>query len=245
MSQLSHPLPKPLLILHPRYLTADYERNNFSISQCTWNANTQPHILPIKTLAASTPAPSHHLSSGAIAGIVIGILAFLALLTTLLTYLLLKRRRSKNPPQPPTPTAPKAAELDSPQPSDGYPWTSLVDKDQRTSRFVELDTIEHKGHEIDGNVSPRALEQDQVHELDSPPMKERSGMTALHKRAVSDPSSVGSEGSAGVSPGEGMRRDGDGGGERGLEEAAVSPTRSALSDTSGAHRRGVSNPVSL
>ena len=71
-----------------RYLTADYERRTFTVSQCTWNAGATQDIIPIKSLDDSgnqktqTFSSSHHTSTGAIAGGVVGGIAGLALLCT-------------------------------------------------------------------------------------------------------------------------------------------------------------------
>ena len=67
------------------YVIVDYERQNFSISQCSWDPIAQQHILPIKTLAAEDQkdSTSHKLSGGTIAGVVIGVIAGLALLGVL------------------------------------------------------------------------------------------------------------------------------------------------------------------
>ena len=67
------------------YVIVDYERQNFSVSECNWDPNAQQHILPIKTLAAEDQkgSTSHKLSAGTIAGIVIGVIAGLALLGVL------------------------------------------------------------------------------------------------------------------------------------------------------------------
>ncbi|KAL8822465.1 MAG: hypothetical protein Q9191_006802 [Dirinaria sp. TL-2023a] len=70
--------------LHVCYVIADYERRNFSVSQCTWDANAQQHILPIKSLAAGGHSShSHKLSGGAIAGVVIGSIIGLSALALL------------------------------------------------------------------------------------------------------------------------------------------------------------------
>ncbi len=62
-----------------RYLIADYERRNFSVSQCSWNPGAQENIVAIKspTIAemkgksdASTSTTA--LSPGDIAGIIVG-----------------------------------------------------------------------------------------------------------------------------------------------------------------------------
>lgn len=66
------------------YVIADYERRNFSVSQCTWDANAQQHILPIKSLAVAVHSShSRKLSGGAIAGVVIGSIIGLAALALL------------------------------------------------------------------------------------------------------------------------------------------------------------------
>lgn len=67
-----------------RYLIADYERANFSISQSLFQSGAQSNIVTIEPIANSQSQPqlqpSSHSSSigaGAIAGIVIGVLAIL------------------------------------------------------------------------------------------------------------------------------------------------------------------------
>lgn len=95
--------------LQEAYLTVDYERGNFSVSQCLWNDGATSQITSIVSPtyltnnASSTATPpsskvasglKKHLSPGAIAGIVISILVFLALAAAL-TYILLRRRRQR------------------------------------------------------------------------------------------------------------------------------------------------------
>ncbi len=69
-----------------RYLIADYERRNFSVSQCSWNAGAQQDIVVITSasvdvLSSGTKtAKSVGLSSGKIVGIAIGSLAGLLIL---------------------------------------------------------------------------------------------------------------------------------------------------------------------
>ena len=77
------------------YIIADYERRNFSVSQCTWVANTPQHILPIHSLteAAPTPSPSskpRKLSSGAVAGISVGSVVVIVALS-LMAYFLIRK----------------------------------------------------------------------------------------------------------------------------------------------------------
>ena len=68
-------------MIFSRYLIADYERRNFSISQCSWSPGAKENIVAIsspnnaetdgKTIT-STSTNAHALGSGRIAGIVVG-----------------------------------------------------------------------------------------------------------------------------------------------------------------------------
>ena len=88
--------PKPRNPIHASnrltphsYISADYERRTFTVSQCDWSPTSQKqNILPITSAStplspapSSTPPPSKP-SAGAIAGGAIGGIAFLALLAT-------------------------------------------------------------------------------------------------------------------------------------------------------------------
>ena len=64
-----------------RYLIADYERRNFSVSQCSWSPGAKENIVAISSPAnaeaigktvTGTSTNAHALSSGRIAGIVVG-----------------------------------------------------------------------------------------------------------------------------------------------------------------------------
>lgn len=84
--------------LQEAYLIADYERHNFTVAPCAWteNAAAELHsiISPDTVLAsANNNANDGHLSAGAIAGVVIGIVAVIALLG-LAIFFLRRRRRS-------------------------------------------------------------------------------------------------------------------------------------------------------
>lgn len=65
--------------MFPRYLIADYERRNFSVSQCSWDPGAQENIVaiesPAKSEASGKPiagTSTTALTSGRIAGIVVG-----------------------------------------------------------------------------------------------------------------------------------------------------------------------------
>ena len=87
-----------------RYLIADYERRNFSVSQCQWNNFHPPQIQSIispkyatnTTATPSIESPPRTLSSTQKAGIIFGALIFASLL--LFVLLKLYRRKQKKPP---------------------------------------------------------------------------------------------------------------------------------------------------
>ena len=188
-----------------RYLIADYERQNFSVSQCKWDANTQSHIVAIKPPGYNTPSPHHGLSAGAIAGTVIGCVAFFVLLVLLGIWL--KRRKR---PQPTEQVPILVQELDAKEKDPFTPDDDPDKTDFARLRHAELDTVEHKGHEIDGQPqSPAASEvagvEQQRFELDATERRSRtlsspisalsasSSPTKLHRRGLSDPVSVTTE----------------------------------------------------
>jgi hypothetical protein len=67
------------VFLQEAYLTVDYERRNFSVSQCTWDLGAEPDIASISWFVDSPeatdtlpPEDNRVLTKGAIAGIVVG-----------------------------------------------------------------------------------------------------------------------------------------------------------------------------
>lgn len=93
------------ILIFPSYVTADYERHTFSVSQCTWDAAAKEDIIPIYPPSPTngtgspsdiTSSSTFPLSAGAIAGIVIGITATLVLLAMLNLFFIRKRRRAQN-----------------------------------------------------------------------------------------------------------------------------------------------------
>lgn len=230
---------KRLLLTDCRYLTADYERRNFSISQCSWENGAKSHIVAVKSPNDRIPPASHRISTGAIAGIAVGGSAVLIILILLGIILKVKRGQKKKSRQ----VNAEAAELDSPEKN---PFMAIPeDVNEGHPRHAELDAVEHKGHEIDGRPysGQEFAAQEQRFELDaterrsrtlSSPislMSERSDATRLHQRQLSDPVSLTSEGS---DVGKGHRRD--------ISEP-ISPT-SERSDAAKGHERKLSEPIS-
>lgn len=84
------------------YLIADYDRGNFTVAPCAWDANNvattsvksilSPNLTAIAGSDSASNSTSSSISGGAIAGIAIGIVALIALLCLALFFL----RRKKN-----------------------------------------------------------------------------------------------------------------------------------------------------
>ena len=88
--------------LQEAYLIADYERSNFSVFPCKWEANAQSTIVAIPSINdtttsnnTTTPATPHSakssISVGLIVGIVIGALAVIAIAAFLIWYFFRRR----------------------------------------------------------------------------------------------------------------------------------------------------------
>lgn len=141
------------------------------------------------------------------------------------------------------------AELDAKE-KDPFTPDDMDKSDYQQYRHAELDTVEHKGHEIDGQPrSPPEVDGEeqrfelaaterQSRTLSSPisAMTARSDATRLHKREMSDPISVTTEGSDAKSQqSEPISPSG---------ESQTSP-RSSRSLATWLHKRDLSDPVSL
>ncbi|TVY17027.1 hypothetical protein LARI1_G006003 [Lachnellula arida] len=105
--------------LQEAYLTVDYERGNFSVSQCLWNDGAASQVVTISAPSNGTGSGgsgSEHgppavkkqgVSTGAIVGIVVAVLVLLAVGGALLWIFLQRRKRSPPPVElsaVPTPT---------------------------------------------------------------------------------------------------------------------------------------------
>ncbi|KYG40598.1 hypothetical protein M433DRAFT_8651, partial [Acidomyces richmondensis BFW] len=87
------------------YLTVDWESERFNVSQCAWNQTAQSHIVAIPAYRGSSPAyisgntlpgggQTGDLSKGAIAGIVVGVVAGVAIFFCLVLWLWRRRSRA-------------------------------------------------------------------------------------------------------------------------------------------------------
>ncbi|KAL8702642.1 MAG: hypothetical protein Q9201_004189 [Fulgogasparrea decipioides] len=120
--------------LQEAYLIADYERHSFSISQCAWIENAKQDIVAIRS---PTHGHEHHLSWGAVAGIVIGcVIAISAFVLGLRFYSsrVLQSRRKPN------------AE------DDDYSLEASTQL-QSDGEIAEIDGKHPHGNEIDGRVA--------------------------------------------------------------------------------------------
>lgn len=226
------------------YLTADYERNNFSISQCTWDPAAKPLIVPINRPGYKPPKDSGGLSTGAIVGIVVGAVVAVIMLALLAFVLIKRRRRSKKPEFKPVQS--ETAELDTVEKD---PYTlNAVDMYKEHPQSPELDTTEHKGHELDDGTyfaqdppSPAPpIELDaterQSRAISSPIsfLSKKSSSKRLHDRQMSDPSSLASE----------LSESPDGRGHELSSESPISPMRQR-SDAQRLKTREMSDPISV
>ncbi|KAL8946002.1 MAG: hypothetical protein Q9222_007543 [Ikaeria aurantiellina] len=122
--------------LQEAYLIADYERRNFSISQCSWVENAQQDIVAISAPSdnGTTSSGSKRLSSGAIAGIALGIFATLIISSVAAYFAIIRPRRNRRIKE----------DLDK---SDNTSTTAELDVKERP---LELDSNRRLGPEIDG-----------------------------------------------------------------------------------------------
>lgn len=234
-------------------MIADYEHNNFSISQCSWNTSADPHIVAIKGSREIFSPESNKLSAGAIAGIAVGAVVGVLLVVILLGLYIRKKRRQK-PPKQPKQLNIAPVELDAPE-KDG---TLAIPRDVKGyPQSPELDGAIHKGHELDAHaVSPQgeldgqaryppepevnqqryelAATERRSQTLSSPisVMTERSQATRLHQRQLSEPVSLNSELSDSTK--EDQRE----------QSYPMSPMRQR-SDATRLHQREISDPVSV
>lgn len=138
-----------------RYLIADYERRNFSVSQCSWNAGAQQDIVAITSQSeeasssATKPIHSRGLSSGQIVGIIIGGLAGLLIFVAII----IKANGGRISPWK---MRKKEHKLEASVESEmvDETCTKVFEIDGEGHQVQESDGRQYPGHEIDGQKIP-------------------------------------------------------------------------------------------
>jgi hypothetical protein len=190
--------------LQEAYLIVDWERQNFSVSQCSWIAGAQQHLVPILstngtngTLGGAMGSPvrsSAPLTVGAIAGIAVGVVAIL-LLSALLAFLYMRHKNRNNAiklEDENTPT--KTVDTDSSK-GDEETSTTLVfpkaELEANTPVRHEADGTFYKpGGEEDMAMNNTLVESDakerEIFEMpgDMPKMQEADGRQMSEKEAM-------------------------------------------------------------
>lgn len=132
-------------------MTADYERRTFTVSQCTWDPNARQNITTIKALAdqqVPTRSDSHHISGGAIAGIVLGSIFGVAAIVGLGVFLYRRFAAHHN----------EMDEFEKPELDSGQQFRTGLGGDKHMGQEIdckhyigaEVDSKRLPGHEIDG-----------------------------------------------------------------------------------------------
>lgn len=139
--------------LQETYVTVDWERGTYNLSQVKHQNGVSSNIVPIlPPEEATVVVKKKGLSPGAIAGIVVGIVAVLAILC--LTIWLLRRNRRGS-------TVTLATEEVGPPEKDGYPTDSKHDLSELASPVGEL---EHKLTEQEGQHELVAPDRHELHD---------------------------------------------------------------------------------
>ncbi|TVY15280.1 Candidapepsin-8 [Lachnellula arida] len=182
--------------LQEAYVITDYDRQNFSVSQCDWTANAQQNIKtilpPSKSVSNSSsnstapvePQKSHALGAGAIAGVAIAAVLILLGAALLLTYCkVLKPRRAKKagaateeeetPAFPSTDANPDDADPIMETELNGQGLTELGDQDAKVRVYETDGTVKYemdspeKRAEMEANVSGQVFEMPALEEVAS------------------------------------------------------------------------------
>jgi len=143
--------------LQEAYITVNYERSVFHVSQATSSTSNEQNLIPISSTDSTfdTISHPHSISSGAFPGIIIGAVALLFFLCALAYFYLRRRRRlqqqqrERQPQQPcdsttsmtqTTPTHPNSELTDlsgylSPTDNDKAEWEKTLEKNLHPSSF--------------------------------------------------------------------------------------------------------------
>ena len=154
-----------------RYLIVNYEQNNFSVSQNSWVPEAASQIIPIAAASNATTtkitkiaAPSHKISTGAIVGIVVAVIALIIGATIAVYYILKHRSKRRNTDKGGTEgeelTPFHKAEMDATPagkaPFDGSPYDHKFGEELDGSK-PDLGIDMRKGSEMEGSNPDLAL----------------------------------------------------------------------------------------
>lgn len=137
-----------------RYLIADYERRNFSVSQCNWSPGAKENIVAISSPAnaeangktvTGTSTNAHALSSGRIAGIVVG--STVGLLLILVLAVLGKKKLTTDMDMEPH-RKPELAASNAPAISDETSNANISGVDGGNNGRYEIDSTLYPGVEL-------------------------------------------------------------------------------------------------
>lgn len=159
-----------------RYLIADYERRNFSVSQCTWNPGAKENIVAISSPAnaeangstvTGTSNNTKSLSSGRIVGIVVG--SFVGLLLILFLAIVGKKKLNTDL-ETDSHRKPELAASDAPALSDETSNASFSGVDEGNSERREIDSGLYPGVELATSREVQEMKSNEEvgHELANP-----------------------------------------------------------------------------
>ncbi|KAL8640368.1 MAG: hypothetical protein Q9226_008757 [Calogaya cf. arnoldii] len=134
--------------LQEAYLIADYERRNFSISQCSWKEGVQQDIIPILSPDLDDHDNTHELKAGALTGIILGSIVATIGLAFVIFYLARRSRRKHI-------CEPKADSQGSPETNEQEErYTGeVMEIDGEPQRKPELHGRPFERYEVDGGLS--------------------------------------------------------------------------------------------
>ena len=140
----------PLKNITFSFLTVDYERSTFRVSQAKWTPNASQNITNILSPADSTPTvspskpdSSHKLSTGATVGIIVAAICLCLLLIGVSVGWFLWRRKKR-----------RDAKLDSQNSTDEK--AEFPDTSQKRPTELDGDAKEKQGMEMEGSPGPKS-----------------------------------------------------------------------------------------
>lgn len=151
------------------YVVVDYERGNFSVHQALFPASTEKQsIVTIRspsdnTTAVESGTSGNRLNGGAIAGIVVGVVAFAALCIGLLAFLIHRRKKARQLPKGGT----ELQATDSGSTKKGTASDEVYE--MKAAPRPELDG--HERTELDGYTPQELAAENPRFELESPKEK--------------------------------------------------------------------------